>query len=124
MFISPAFAAETAATASGTSMVVQLILIMVVFYIFLIRPQQKKMKQHEQLLQSIKKGDKIGYVTVESKDDNHGFLTENGAKSVQVDLIASEDVEKANWFVLSMRAVGDFFGNVWDSVSSMVKGWF
>ncbi|MBE6445078.1 MAG: preprotein translocase subunit YajC [Alphaproteobacteria bacterium] len=59
MFISPAFAAETAATASGTSMVVQLILIMVVFYIFLIRPQQKKMKQHEQLLQSIKKGDKI-----------------------------------------------------------------
>ena len=83
-----------------------------------------KLNKDGELTAPIKKGDKIGYVTVESKDDNHGFLTENGAKSVQVDLIASEDVEKANWFVLSMRAVGDFFGNVWDSVSSMVKGWF
>ncbi|MBE6448789.1 MAG: preprotein translocase subunit YajC [Alphaproteobacteria bacterium] len=62
MFISSAFAtAETAAagTASGTGMVVQLVLIMAVFYFFLIRPQQKKMKQHEQLLQTIKKGDRI-----------------------------------------------------------------
>lgn len=83
-----------------------------------------KLNKDGELTAPIKKGDKIGYVTVESKDDNHGFLTENEAKSVQVDLIASEDVEKANWFVLSMRAVGDFFGNVWDSVSSMVKGWF
>ena len=62
MLISTAFAtAEAAATtsASGTGMVLQLILIMAVFYIFLIRPQQKKMKQHEQLLQTIKKGDRI-----------------------------------------------------------------
>ncbi len=62
MFISSAFAAAEATSAqgaSGTSMIVQLVLIMAVFYIFLIRPQQKKMKQHEQLLQSIKNGDKI-----------------------------------------------------------------
>lgn len=62
MFISSAFAAAEATVAqgaSGTSMVIQLVLIMAVFYIFLIRPQQKKMKQHEQLLQSIKNGDKI-----------------------------------------------------------------
>ena len=63
MFINPAFAAaeEAAAqgAASGTGMIIQLVLIMVVFYIFLIRPQQKKMKQHEQLLQTIKKGDRI-----------------------------------------------------------------
>lgn len=63
MFINSAFAAaEEAATqgaASGTGMIIQLVLIMVVFYIFLIRPQQKKMKQHEQLLQTIKKGDRI-----------------------------------------------------------------
>ncbi len=63
MFISSAFAAaeEAAAqgTASTTGMIIQLVLIMVVFYIFLIRPQQKKMKQHEQLLQTIKNGDRI-----------------------------------------------------------------
>lgn len=62
MFISSAFAAaevSAAQGASGTNMIIQLVLIMLVFYIFLIRPQQKKMKQHEQLLQSIKNGDKI-----------------------------------------------------------------
>lgn len=63
MFISSAFAAAEATAvqgaASGTNMIVQLVLIMAVFYIFLIRPQQKKLKQHEQLLQSIKNGDKI-----------------------------------------------------------------
>ena len=47
-----------------------------------------------------------------------------GAKTVQVDVVAAETVEKANWFVLSMRAVGGFFGDVWDSASSTVKGWF
>ncbi|MBE6452939.1 MAG: preprotein translocase subunit YajC [Alphaproteobacteria bacterium] len=61
MFINSAFAAANSAaqTTSGTSMIVQLVLIMAVFYLFLIRPQQKKMKQHEQMLQTIKKGDKI-----------------------------------------------------------------
>lgn len=63
MFISSAFAAAEGAAAQGTAsttgMIIQLVLIMAVFYIFLIRPQQKKMKQHEQLLQAIKKGDKI-----------------------------------------------------------------
>lgn len=63
MFISSAFAAAEATAAQGTTstmgMITQLVLIMVVFYIFLIRPQQKKMRQHEQLLQTIKKGDRI-----------------------------------------------------------------
>lgn len=75
-----------------------------------------------ELVAPIKKGDVIGYVTVQSADDQYGFLT-NG-KSARVDLVAAETVEKANWFVLSMRAVGGFFGDVWDTVSSTVKGWF
>jgi len=35
------------------------ILIFVVFYFFMIRPQQKKQKQHQVMLSSIKKGDKV-----------------------------------------------------------------
>lgn len=75
-----------------------------------------------ELVAPIKKGDVIGYVTVQSADDQYGFLTSE--KSARVDLVAAETVEKANWFVLSMRAVGGFFGDVWDTVSSTVKGWF
>jgi len=36
-----------------------LILIFVVFYFLLIRPQQKKAKEHKQVLEGLKKGDKV-----------------------------------------------------------------
>lgn len=43
----------------GFSAFVPLILMFAIFYFLLIRPQQKKAKQHKMLLSSIKKGDKI-----------------------------------------------------------------
>jgi preprotein translocase subunit YajC len=43
----------------GFSAFVPLILMFAIFYFLLIRPQQKKAKQHKLLLSSIKKGDKI-----------------------------------------------------------------
>jgi preprotein translocase subunit YajC len=36
-----------------------LVMIFVVFYFLLIRPQQKKAKEHKQMLDNIKKGDKV-----------------------------------------------------------------
>ncbi len=36
-----------------------LILIFVIFYFLLIRPQQKRAKEHRQMLENIKKGDKV-----------------------------------------------------------------
>jgi preprotein translocase subunit YajC len=36
-----------------------LVLIFVVFYFLLIRPQQKRMKQHKEMLGSIRRGDRI-----------------------------------------------------------------
>ncbi len=62
MFINPAFAQATATAATGSSMsgmIVQLVLIFAIFYILLIRPQQKRMKEHEAKLNAIKKGDVI-----------------------------------------------------------------
>lgn len=85
---------------------------------------EDKLNEDGELTAPIKKGDVIGYVTVESADDQYGFISNDGKKLARVDLVAAETVEKANWFVLSMRAVGGFFGDVWESVSSTVKGWF
>lgn len=62
MFISPAFAQATEAAVqqgSLSSTLLQLGLIFVIFYLLLIRPQQKKIKQHEAMLQAIKDGDRI-----------------------------------------------------------------
>lgn len=68
MLISQAFAqaAETAAPATAAagseSMLMQflpLILIFVIFYVLLIRPQQKRIKEHQTTLDAIKKGDRV-----------------------------------------------------------------
>lgn len=39
--------------------IVPLVLIMVVFYFLLIRPQQKKSREHAELLKTLKAGDKV-----------------------------------------------------------------
>ena len=61
MFINNAWAQSTvpAAGTSVTGTVIQLVLILLVFYFLLIRPQQKKMKEHEAELKAIKVGDEI-----------------------------------------------------------------
>ena len=44
---------------SGIGQFIPLILIFVIFYFFLIRPQQKKVKEHKSMVEALKKGDKI-----------------------------------------------------------------
>lgn len=63
MFITEAIAAtETAATVNAapvSGFITQLILVFAIFYFILIRPQQKKMREHEKMLDAIKIGDEI-----------------------------------------------------------------
>ena len=44
---------------SGIAQFVPLILIFVIFYFFLIRPQQKKVKEHKLMVAALKRGDEI-----------------------------------------------------------------
>ena len=44
---------------SGIGQFIPLILIFVIFYFFLIRPQQKKAKEHKTMVQNLKRGDKV-----------------------------------------------------------------
>ena len=46
-------------SASGIGQFIPLILIFVIFYFFLIRPQQKRMKDHKAMVAALKRGDKI-----------------------------------------------------------------
>ena len=43
----------------GIGQFIPLILIFVIFYFFLIRPQQKKVKEHKAMVESLKRGDKV-----------------------------------------------------------------
>ena len=44
---------------SGFAQFIPLILIFVIFYLFLIRPQQKKVKEHKLMVASLKRGDEV-----------------------------------------------------------------
>ena len=60
MFIFPAYAQDS--LGGGLAMVTQiapLLLIFAVFYFLLIRPQQKKQREHRELLTKLKRGDRV-----------------------------------------------------------------
>ena len=60
MFVAPAYAqAAAGGGGSGFEAFLPLILIFGVFYVLLIRPQQKKMKEHKVTLSAIRRGDKV-----------------------------------------------------------------
>ena len=54
-----AFAADAAATGNGFTQLIPLVLIMVIFWFLLIRPQQKRAKEHRGMVEALKKGDKV-----------------------------------------------------------------
>ena len=60
MWITPAFA--QASGAGGPGPLIQFlpfILIFVVFYFLLIRPQQKRMKEHQSMIEAVRRGDTV-----------------------------------------------------------------
>ncbi len=59
MLISPAYAQAGGDPTGGLMSLLPLVLIFVVFYFILIRPQQKKAKDHRAMLVDLKRGDRI-----------------------------------------------------------------
>ena len=59
MFTSPAYAQNAAQQPDMFSFFVPLILIGLVFYFLLIRPQQKRMKDHRSMISALRRGDEV-----------------------------------------------------------------
>ena len=82
---------------SGIGQFIPLIFIFVIFYFFLIRPQQKKVKEHKLMIESIKRGDKVitsGGITgvVERLVDNETVEVEI-AENVKVEIVKATGVQ-------------------------------
>ena len=82
---------------SGIGQFIPLILIFVIFYFFLIRPQQKKVKDHKLMVESLKRGDKVvtsgGIIgTVERVIDNDKAEVEI-APNTKVEIIKSTGIQ-------------------------------
>ncbi|MBS3962336.1 MAG: preprotein translocase subunit YajC [Sandarakinorhabdus sp.] len=63
MFSTPAYAQDAAGTGGGTSgfliQIVPLILLFVIFWFLIIRPQQQRLKSHRAMVDAVKKGDDV-----------------------------------------------------------------
>jgi preprotein translocase subunit YajC len=82
---------------SGIGQFIPLILIFVIFYFFLIRPQQKKVKEHKIMVENLKRGDKVvtsgGIVgTVERIMENDKAEIEI-SEDVKVEIVKSTGIQ-------------------------------
>jgi preprotein translocase subunit YajC len=82
---------------SGIGQFIPLILIFVIFYFFLIRPQQKKVKEHKAMIESLKRGDKVitsGGITgtIERIIDNDKVEVEI-AENVKVEIVKATGIQ-------------------------------
>lgn len=59
MWISPAYAQGVGGAEQMFSFFLPLVLIFAIFYFLMIRPQQKKMKEHQAKLAAVRRGDRI-----------------------------------------------------------------
>ena len=82
---------------AGIGQFIPLILIFVIFYFFLLRPQQKKVKEHKLMVDGLKRGDKVittgGIVgTVERIIDNEKVEV-NISENVNVEIVRSSGIQ-------------------------------
>ena len=93
-------------SSQGITQFIPLILIFVIFYFFLIRPQQKRVKEHKSMVESLKRGDEvitsggiIGVIDKTMEDDRISVDIGEGVKvqvirSTITSLLKKEEVKK------------------------------
>ncbi|MGQ9571252.1 MAG: preprotein translocase subunit YajC [Thermodesulfovibrionales bacterium] len=81
---------------------IPLILIFVIFYFLLMRPQQKRVKEHRKMIENLKKGDKI--IT---SGGIHGVIESVGANTVTVKIAENVKVKLGKAYVAALRSTSD-----------------
>ena len=105
MFITPAFA-QAASPFGGDNMLVSLlpfVLIFVIMYFLILRPQQKRVKQHQEMVKNVRRGDTVvtsgglvGKVTKVVDDDQ-----------IEVEIADGVRVRQMRPMVADVRAKGE-----------------
>ena len=103
MFISPAYAQTPSILGGeGMSFLVPMVLVFVIMYFLILRPQQKRVKQHAEMVKNVRKGDTVitsgglvGKVTKVVDDDQ-----------IEVELTEGVRVRQMRQMVTDVRAQG------------------
>jgi preprotein translocase subunit YajC len=91
MFVSPAFAQAaggTAGTGSALSTLIFPLIIFAIFYFLMIRPQQRKLKEHKAMVEALRRGDQVltqgGIIGKVTKVGEDGVVEVEIAEGVKV----------------------------------------
>ena len=104
MFISPAYAQTPSILGGeGMSFLVPMVLVFVIMYFLILRPQQKRVKQHAEMVKNVRKGDSVvtsgglvGKVTKVVDDDQ-----------IEIELAEGVRVRQMRQMVTDVRAKGE-----------------
>ncbi|PLL13109.1 preprotein translocase subunit YajC [Tabrizicola sp. TH137] len=101
MFATPAYAqAAGAGAGSAFASFIPLILIFAIMYFLLIRPQQKKVKEHKAMVEALRRGDQVltqgGIVGKVTKVQEDGQLEVEIAEGVKVKVMRHTIVQVMN----------------------------
>ncbi|NDF12767.1 MAG: preprotein translocase subunit YajC [Proteobacteria bacterium] len=97
--------AQVGATGAGGMFgnIIPLILIFAIFYFIMIRPQQKKMKQHQEMLKNLHKGDEVvttgGVIGLVVK-------TDEAAGTVELEIAKDVNVKVVRGMISEVRKLG------------------
>ena len=86
-FISEAYAQDAPAQAGTLELILPLLLMFAIFYFLLIRPQQKKAKEHKAMVEALGKGDEVitnGGMLAKITEVDDNFLTCKISENVEV----------------------------------------
>ena len=82
---------------AGIGQFIPLILIFVIFYFFLIRPQQKKVKEHKSMVEKLQRGDKVittgGIVGIVERIIDNEKIEVNISENVNVEIVRSSGIQ-------------------------------
>lgn len=99
-FLQTSGGASSASTTAGfLTTIVPFVLIIVIFYFFLIRPQNKKQKETQKMIDALKKGDKV--VTI---GGIHGVISSTKEKTVVVKIDDNTKVEFTRSAIASVQS--------------------
>jgi preprotein translocase subunit YajC len=105
MFSSPAYAQAAGAAGTSTSSTIffvgQFVLIGLIFYFLIIRPQQKRAREHRALIDAVKKGDQV--VTAGGMI---GRVTKTDENEVEVEIAPNVRVRVIKGTLTEVRTVG------------------
>jgi preprotein translocase subunit YajC len=93
MFVTPAYAQAAGGAGSALASFVPLILIFAIMYFLLIRPQQKKLKEHQAMVAALRRGDQVvtqgGLIgkVVKVKEDGSNEIEVEIAENVKVRVV-------------------------------------